>query len=119
MVLLEDTSCHKLTAIFELPGVKTADITLQIRGGNLIVAGERRPPPQLQAALASNSITLPRNPVAAADDMAAGEAMEEDSNHPTIHIATHELRFGSFHRSIPVPEGLKVSSGFLLYDMTQ
>jgi HSP20 family molecular chaperone IbpA len=115
MVLLEDTSCNKLTAVFELPGVKTGDITLQIRGGNLIVAGERKPPPQLQAALASgSSTTLPRNPVAAADDMAAGEAMEEDENHSTIHIATHELRFGSFHRSIPVPEGLKVSSGFLL-----
>ncbi|KAH6910768.1 HSP20-like chaperone [Coprinopsis sp. MPI-PUGE-AT-0042] len=108
MVLLEDTSCHKLTAVFELPGVKTGDITLQIRGGNLIVAGERKPPAQLALALGSGSAPLPRNPIAAADDMAAGEAMEED-NHPTIHIATHELRFGSFHRSIPVPEGLKES----------
>lgn len=105
MVLMEDDSCNKLTAIFELPGVKTCDITLQIRGGNLIVSGERKPPPQLQAALTTPS-ALPRNPVTAADDMAAGDAMETEGG---IRITTHELRFGSFHRSIPVPDGLKES----------
>ena len=108
MVLLEDDSCHKLTAVFELPGVKTGDITLQIRGGNLIVSGERKPPTQLQLALASPT-ALPRNPVAAADDMVAGDAMDTTEGSSSIHITTHELRFGSFHRSIPVPEGLKES----------
>ncbi|EAU84136.1 hypothetical protein CC1G_08677 [Coprinopsis cinerea okayama7 len=104
MDLVDDTSANKLTAIFELPGVKTSDISLQIREGNLIVTGERRAPQTIQSALASQK-TLPRNPVTAADDVAAGDESESTSS----HVAIQELRFGSFYRSLPVPAGIKES----------
>jgi HSP20 family molecular chaperone IbpA len=110
MDLIEDRNSNMLTAVFELPGVKTGDINLQIREGNLIVMGERRPPPIVQKALGAQK-PLPRNPIAAADELVSGETCA-DSPTSSIAIAelpVHELRFGTFYRALPVPCGIKES----------
>lgn len=114
MDLVDDPIGNVLIAIFELPGVKTSDINLQIREGNLIIMGERRPPPSVQQALAARrGAALPRNPVTAADSLARGEMDTEsdDASQPTppMSVAVHELRFGQFYRAIPIPTGLKES----------
>ena len=114
MDLVDDPTTNTLIAIFELPGIKTGDITLQIRDGNLIIMGERRPPPAVQQALtARQSTNLPRNPISAADSLARGEMDMESEDAPgatpSINVTIHELRFGQFYRAIPIPTGLKVS----------
>lgn len=115
MDLVDDTSTNTIIAVFEIPGIKTSDITLQIRAGNLVVMGERRAPPAVQKAISMmQQRTLPRNPVSAADSVSAGEMEDEDSSEhshtvPRTSLALHELRFGQFHRAIPVPEGTKES----------
>ncbi|TEB26811.1 HSP20-like chaperone [Coprinellus micaceus] len=114
MDLVDDPTTNTLIAIFELPGIKTGDITLQIRDGNLIIMGERRPPPAVQQALATRqSSNLPRNPISAADSLARGEMdAESDDTAGTarsISVTIHELRFGQFYRAIPIPTGLKES----------
>ncbi|KAJ2914569.1 hypothetical protein MD484_g5831, partial [Candolleomyces efflorescens] len=114
MDLVDDPTTNTRIAIFELPGIKTSDVTLQIQRGNLVITGERRPPPAVQKALeaARASTTLARNPVAAANSIAAGD-MIDDSESPSLNstpsLAFHELRFGQFGRAIPVPEGIKES----------
>jgi HSP20 family molecular chaperone IbpA len=114
MDLVDDPTTNTLIAIFELPGIKTGDITLQIRDGNLIIMGERRPPPAVQQALATRQSTnLPRNPISAADSLARGEMDTESDDAAgttrSISVTIHELRFGQFYRAIPIPTGLKVS----------
>lgn len=109
MDLVDDPSSDTFIAIFELPGIKTGDITLQIREGNLIIMGERRPPAAVQQALAARrSTNLPKNPLSAADSLAGGDM---DSEEPSIsmRVTIHELRFGQFYRAIPIPVGLKES----------
>ena len=113
MDLVDDPTTNTRIAIFELPGIKTSDVTLQIQRGNLVITGERRPPPAVQKALeaARASTTLARNPVAAANSIAAGDMIddsESSSSTPAPSLAFHELRFGQFGRAIPVPEGIKV-----------
>ncbi|RXW13071.1 hypothetical protein EST38_g12783 [Candolleomyces aberdarensis] len=113
MDLVDDPITNTRIAIFELPGIKTADVTLQIQRGNLVITGERRPPPAVQKALEAARTSLARNPVAAANSIAAGD-MADDSEclsnpSPNPSLAFHELRFGQFGRAIPVPEGIKES----------
>ncbi|TFK31499.1 HSP20-like chaperone [Crucibulum laeve] len=111
MDMIDDSSSQTVSAVFELPGIKTSDIALHIRDGNLIVMGERRSPYPSNAIRPSRA-QLPHNPLTAADAIAAGEMdTGTDTGAPTtaIRLPVHELRFGSFHRSIRVPEGIKES----------
>ncbi|KAF6748041.1 HSP20-like chaperone [Ephemerocybe angulata] len=113
MDVVDDPSSNSLIAVFELPGIKTSDVTLQIRGGSLIISGERRAPPAVEKALRALQRSLPRNPLTAADSLVSGEMESDtDSNSGTAlpsTITLHELRFGQFYRAIPVPEGIKES----------
>jgi len=109
MDVIDDPISNTMTAIFELPGIKTSDVTLQIREGKLIVAGRRRAPQAVLNILTANQGSLPRNPVSTADSLAAGDMeMENQSPNPLVQLPVSELRFGEFYRAIPVPEGLKV-----------
>ena len=93
MDFVDDPTDSNLTAVFEIPGIKTSDISLHISDGQLVVLGERRP---------SYNRTTQRS-----------EAMPHDTADngvpaPKSTIRVQELRFGTFRRAIRVPEGLKV-----------
>jgi HSP20 family molecular chaperone IbpA len=92
MDLIDDPSSSKLTAVFEIPGIKTNDISLHIRDGCLIVQGERKNP-------------YPKN---AQVTTSLNEEMEIEGQ-SSIKVPIQELRFGTFYRSIRVPSGIKES----------
>jgi len=93
MDLIDDPAEPIFTAVFEIPGIKTSDISLHIVDGKLVVMGERRP---------SYNITQRSEP--------QPQGAPENSNPaPTSSIPVQELRFGTFRRAIRVPEGLKES----------
>lgn len=94
MDLIDDPTEPILTAVFEIPGIKTSDISLHIVDGKLVVMGERRP---------SYNITQ--------QSEARPQGAPENGNPtPTLSIPIQEVRFGTFRRAIRVPEGLKVGS---------
>ncbi|KAF8958942.1 HSP20-like chaperone [Flammula alnicola] len=109
MDLVDDPTSSKFTAFFELPGIKSTDISLQIRDNHLVVFGERSPP-QLSAAQRE---ALPQNPIATANALESGE-METDDQHKEVplqrpRLPVQELRYGTFQRAIRVPDGIKES----------
>jgi HSP20 family molecular chaperone IbpA len=87
MDFIDDPSESILTAVFEIPGIKTNDISLHISDGHLVVSGERRP--------TYNTTQQPQN------------TAENGIQAPRLTIPIRELRFGNFRRAVRIPEGLK------------
>ena len=111
MDLVDDQTSSNVTAIFEVPGVKTSDIALRILEGSLVITGKR------QATYAvPTSLPLPSNPISAADALARGDGDAETAAPQSI-LRVQELRYGTFHRSIPMPEGIKVCSRLLTLEI--
>ena len=92
MDLIDDPAESVLTVVFEIPGVKTNDISLHILDGHLVVLGERRPAYNTT----EKSEALPQD--------TAGNGTQA----PNLTIPIQELRFGAFRRAIRIPENLKV-----------
>jgi HSP20 family molecular chaperone IbpA len=97
MDLIDDPAESILTSVFEIPGVKTEDISLRILDGHLVVSGERRP-----------TYNTTRQSEASPQDTA-----ENGIQAPKPTISIQELRFGTFRRAIRIPEGLKVRIPFI------
>jgi len=47
MDLHEDKETNRVTAFFELPGVKKEDISIDLQGGRLTITAENKPPEDL------------------------------------------------------------------------
>ncbi|KAF7762472.1 hypothetical protein Agabi119p4_9065 [Agaricus bisporus var. burnettii] len=123
MDLVDDPSSPNIIAIFELPGVKNENISLQIKEKRLMVFGKRVDPysEALSAALAAVSSSQDQKSArtgATEVDQASsrGNARSSpppNSQDPAVKSSTsrsiHELRYGSFFRSVTVPEGIKQS----------
>jgi HSP20 family molecular chaperone IbpA len=92
MDFIDDPAESILTAVIEIPGIKTNDISLHISDGLLVVLGERRPTYNTT----QQSEALPQG--------TAGNSIQA----PKLTIPIQELRFGTFRRSIRIPENLKV-----------
>jgi len=105
MDLIDDPSSPKLTAIFEIPGIQTNEISLQIRDSQLVILGERKSP-HFSAARFDG---LPQNPVSAANLVALGEMETDDVAARRVRLPVQELRFGTFSRSIRIPDGIRES----------
>ncbi|KAJ3503885.1 hypothetical protein NLJ89_g8233 [Agrocybe chaxingu] len=102
MDLIDDPRSPNFSAIFEIPGLRNSDISVQIQEGHLIVCGERRPP-YLQTILSQ-----PSPPDSEAVSKDASEHMEVDSPaSQAVRVPVQELRFGTFQRNIPIPKGIK------------
>ena len=104
MDIVDDPSLSRVVAMFELPGIRSSDIALQIRENNLIITGARTMP----------SAEALRQECNTADDK---EIKPEDndvdmkSESPSIarlNAPIQELRYGSFYRAIRIPEGVQV-----------
>jgi len=93
MDLIDDPAESTFTAVFEIPGIKTSDISLHILEGHLVVLGQRRPS---------------YNPTQQSETLSQ-ETAENRTQPPKSTIPVQELRYGSFRRTIRVPEGLKES----------
>lgn len=91
MDLIDNPAESILTAVFEIPGLKTSDISLHILDGHLVLLGERRP-----------AYTITQQSEGSSQDT-------EGTQVPRLTIPIQELRFGTFRRAILVPEGLKES----------
>ena len=92
MDFVDDPAESCLTAVFEIPGIKTSDISLHIVDGHIVVSGERRP---------TYNLTQQSEP--------RPQDTEENGNQePKLFIPIQELRFGTFRRAVRIPEGLKV-----------
>lgn len=128
----EDGSPSHITAVFELPGLRKADLTLEVKDGWLVVEGERRRPAhQLPRAIAlrrSPSATTPppeprptspRNlahllnldgpivPVSAPEPGTENESSHIASvRHNTVQPIS-EIRYGRFRRTIKLPRGIE------------
>jgi len=93
MDFIDDPAESILTAVFEMPGIKTNDISLHISDGHLVLSGERRPTYNTT----QQSEAVPQ--------VTAGNGVQA----PKLAIPIQELRFGSFRRAIRIPEDLKES----------
>lgn len=102
MDLIDNEESPNIVGIFELPGIKTENISLSITDGQLTIVGERRTP------YPSKRVPLPRNPISAADSVALGEMDTDSDVNAPPSIEKRELRFGTFSRTLTVPRGLKV-----------
>ncbi|KAF5350547.1 hypothetical protein D9756_008726 [Leucocoprinus leucothites] len=123
MDLVDDPSSSNIMAIFELPGVKNENITLQIKDRRLVVVGSRVDPftEALAAAKAhseqTSATTNPsRNITNVTSQTTTGSArtgsggpITASPSTPAMNKSIRELRYGSFFRTIPVPEGIKQS----------
>jgi len=93
MDFIDDPAQSTLTAVFEIPGIKTNEISLHILDGHLVVLGERRP--------TYNATQRP--------ETSSHNTAENSIQGPKLTIPIQELRFGAFRRAIRVPDNLKES----------
>lgn len=89
MDLIDDPTKTIITAVVEIPGIHARDLTLKIVDGQLILEGKR------QALYLSSPQPLSDKK----------ESNDSDPNQRLVPI--QELRFGEFHRAIPVGKGIK------------
>lgn len=89
---IDDPAESSFTVVFEIPGIKTSDISLHILDGHLVVMGQRRP---------AYNITQDSEP-------SSQNTAESATQEPKLTVPIQELRYGTFRRAIPVPEDLKV-----------
>ena len=106
MDVIDDDSFPRIIATFELPGVRTTDLTVRViddaQDNTLLVSGQRRlylqRTPGVQACLASRSPSS-RGATPAITDSAV-------SCH-RVRLSC-ELQYGTFSRAIRLPPGIKV-----------
>jgi len=99
MDLIDSKDSPNIVGIFELPGIKTENISLSITDGELTIMGERRSP------YSKKFVPHSRIPIPVAESVALGEMDTVVNSSPDIE--KRELRFGTFSRTLPVPRGLK------------
>lgn len=128
MNLIDDPSSPNIIVIFELPGVRNENITLEIKDGRFIIIGSRDDPSA--EALVAAKASIPISPDSGGDfggDSGGTDAnldphdsensLKDDTDDsvvtssvkPFMDGSIRELRYGSFLRSIALPEGIKVS----------
>lgn len=115
MDLVDDPSSPNIIALFELPGVKNENITLQIKDRRLVVAGNRVDPYSEALAAATSTVSgsqtqvAPRTSSTEIPQIDPSAASSGSISSPSLtDRSVRELRYGSFFRSIPVPDGIKV-----------
>ena len=120
MELWDDGDSPLVTAVLEVPGLRPADIAVDVVDGRLVVSGERRQQ-GFFAAPKTMPTTLPGNANGTGTDgSGAGPTTDPDvcvraSEETLAHAGTvtvlqvRELKYGFFRRVIAVPAGCTVS----------
>ncbi|KAJ7216640.1 hypothetical protein GGX14DRAFT_442264 [Mycena pura] len=105
MEIYDDPASPIVIATLELPGVSISDLAIGVKQGKLEIKGRRCP-------------RYPTNRRPPTSSQADADAMHVDSAEGSQAQATEderrfpvkELRYGSFHRAIPLPAGLADTS---------
>lgn len=109
MDVYDNPASDRVIATFEIPGVRSNDVGLSIQEGSLIIEGRRRCPMEHCGATA---ITATR-PAIKTEPSDPDDSMPVDGDEQLkIRASVKELRFGDFHRAVPLPIGVKVSTCF-------
>ncbi|PIL29217.1 hypothetical protein GSI_09266 [Ganoderma sinense ZZ0214-1] len=116
MELWDDGGSPLVTAVLEVPGLRPADVTVDVVDGRLVVSGERRQQgfsmaPKTQASPIANGNGSGNgtgtNPSEPTDPDVCVRASEETLAHAgTVTVLqVRELKYGFFRRVIAVPAG--------------
>ncbi|KAI1792385.1 hypothetical protein LXA43DRAFT_918959 [Ganoderma leucocontextum] len=111
MELWDDGDSPLVTAVFEVPGLRTDDVTVDVVDGRLVVSGERRQQgfstaPKTSPPGNGTHASEPTEPDS--DTGALGvcvRASEETLAHAGTVLQVRELKYGFFRRIIAVPAG--------------
>ena len=96
MELYDDGESARVTAVFELPGLRPGEVTVDVVDGRLVVGGERRArgPASVHQALSGDTRVALRG---------------SQLLRPRATLQIGEIKYGYFRRVLAVPEGCKVS----------
>ena len=106
MDICDDPASLVITASFELPGVRREEIKLKVHEGNLMLFGQRRLKLIPHGTPPSN---VPLSPPCHPDRSASTERMARGAVAFPVIYPIQEIRYGKFHRSVPLPLRTKVS----------
>jgi len=106
MDLVDDPSASRVVALFELPGIKSSDITLQIRENNLVITGTRTPP-TLDSL--KREFTSDTKEIKSEEKDVEMETEVSKSSPANVRVPIQELRYGSFYRAIRIPDDIQES----------
>lgn len=93
MELWDDQGSPTVTAVFEVPGLRPEEVTVEVVDGSLVVSGERRPRRFEGSAASSDS----------------PEETNSLSSGRTNAQQVRELKYGIFRRAVVLPSGCIVS----------
>ena len=115
MELWDDGDSPLVTAVFEVPGLRPADVTVDVVDGRLVISGERRQPEQGFSAAPKTSPPGNENGTHCSEPTEPGTVCVRASEETLAHAGTitvlqiRELKYGSFRRVVAVPAGCTVS----------
>ncbi|KJA25356.1 hypothetical protein HYPSUDRAFT_199878 [Hypholoma sublateritium FD-334 SS-4] len=106
MDIVDDPSISKVVAMFELPGIRSSDITLQIRESNLVITGTRTMPSPESLRQECNAVD---DKEIKPEDNDVDMKSVESSRTGRLNAPIQELRYGSFYRAVRIPDGIQES----------
>jgi HSP20 family molecular chaperone IbpA len=106
MDLVDDPSAPRVVALLEITGIKSSDITLQIRDSNLLVMGTRTPP-TLDSL--KREFTSDEKEIKPEDKDVEMKTEVPKSSPANVQVPIQELRYGSFYRAIRIPDDIQES----------
>ena len=96
---MNEPDSPRYLAIFELPGLKSADINISLKDDHIVVHGNRQSPYTKSSTYTEESCP---------------DAMDIDlESFRLAQVNVRELRYGPFARRIKVPSGTKVSTSLI------
>ncbi|TBU24290.1 hypothetical protein BD311DRAFT_702395 [Dichomitus squalens] len=103
MELWDDGDSPLVTAVFEVPGLRPEDITVDVVDGRLVVSGERR---QQDLPRGHQTLTVETRPTSESEP--GSDACVRTSEATLAHAGimhVRELKYGLFRRIVAVPAG--------------
>ena len=96
---LRENPDNTITAVFELPGLRKEDVSIELHGKFLTIRGGRSLNSDTSDAAAQDGTS--QSPT---ESLSAGATQASGNTRGPTYIV-QERHYGSFSRSIPVPEG--------------
>jgi len=97
---LRENPDNTITAIFELPGLRKEDVSIELHDGLLTIRGEHS-----SASSASDVAEKNRTSQSSTTPSSSTEATQESGNARTPTYIVRERQYGGFSRSIHIPKG--------------